>query len=119
MSDVETFVLVEGEPMDAGLQPAQSEFQGAFRAGPKATIVIDMPAALEIAQGMVQAAADAATAKVDSDYLKAMRSDDAAGIAAAKQRGQILADAAADPRLTSAATPDALLAAVEAIISEF
>jgi hypothetical protein len=118
---VETFVVVEGNPLPANLQPPQSELQGAFRRaqGQQLAIVIDMEAALPIARDMVRQARVAAFALNDAAFMKAQRTDDDNALNAAKTKGQQLADAPADPRLTAATTPDALLQAVADVIAEF
>lgn len=115
----DTYVMVEGNLMPASAQPAQSELQGAFRAGPKGTIVIDMDAALPIAQEMIRQARDKAFAKNDAAFMKAQQLGRDEDIQAARNKGDSLRAATADARLTKAKTPDALLKAVEDIIAEF
>ena len=115
----DTYIMVEGNLMPASAQPPQGELQGAFRAGPKSTIVIDMDAALPIAQDMVRHARTAAFAKNDAATMQAMQRGDNDAMAAAREQGDKLRAATADKRLTDAKTPDALLKAVEAITAEF
>ena len=114
-----THIMVEGKIMPASAQPPESALQGAFREGPKETIVIDMKAALPIAQDMVRQARAAAFEKNDAAFMKAQRTGDDKAIEAAKAKGKQLADAPADTRLTKAKTPGALLKAAEDIIAEF
>lgn len=114
-----TYIMVEGSPMQASAQPPESELQGAFRRGPKSTIVIDMDAALPIAQDMIRQARAAAFAKNDAEFMRAQQRANDEASQAARNKGDQLRAATADPRLTKAKTPDALLKAVEDIIAEF
>lgn len=115
----DTYIMVEGNLMPASAQPPQGELQGAFRAGPKSTIVIDMGAALPIAQDMIRQARAAAFAKNDAEFMRAQQRANDEASQAARNKGDQLRAATADPRLTKAKTPDALLKAVEDIIAEF
>lgn len=114
-----SYIMVEGNPMPAEAQPPESALQGAFRAGPKSTIVIDMDAALPIAQDMIRQARAAAFAKNDAEFMRAQQRANDEAAQAARNKGDQLRAATADPRLTKAKTPDALLKAVEDIIAEF
>lgn len=118
---VETYVMVEGNLMDASLQPSQSELQGAFVAGKGKTpsIVIDMTVAKEIAKDMVRQARTSAFAKNDADTMMAMQRGDNAGLEAARKKGDFLRNASKDERISKAKTPDELLKAVEDITAEF
>ncbi len=119
---VETFIMVDGSPQPASMQPSQSDLQGAFTMGgtkAKPRIVIDMALALPIAQDMVRHARQAAFARNDSARALAADLEDDAAIKAVRKKAAALRDAPADARLTDATTPDAILAAVDAIIAEF
>lgn len=120
-SDVETYILVEGEEMPADLQPPQSELQGAFRRapGPAPGIVIDMVAALPIARDLVRQGRGAAFEANDAATMMAMQRGNANALADCRAKGDQLRGAPDDPRLAAASTPAALLAAVETIIAEF
>lgn len=126
MSETETkkipdvYVVVDGTTMPAAAQPPQSELQGAFVVGgtqAKPRIVIDMAKALPLAQDMVRQARASAFALNDGAFMRAQQQGQATTAFVAK--GNQLRDAPADPRLTAATTPDALLKAVEDIIAEF
>lgn len=118
---VETLVMIEGGTMPANLQPPQHALQGAFRrgSGPTLRIVIDMAAALPIAQEMVRQARAAAFVRNDAATVQAFQRKNETALLAAAEKGEQLRDATADARLTDAKTPDELLAAVDAITSEF
>lgn len=121
MSSVETFVMVEGGPLPANLQPPQAALQDAFRKGEglPLRIVIDMAAALPIAQDIVRQARVAAFAANDAATVMAMQRGDTGALAACRIKGDALRGAPADPRLSVASTPDALLDAVAAVVAEF
>ncbi len=120
-NDPAYFVMVDSAPQPAAMQPPQSELQGAFTMGgtkAKPRIVIDMSAALTIAQDMVRDARSKAFAKNDAATVLAIQSRDDAGLTKARENGDYLRSAPADKRLVDADTPEALLAAVAAIIAE-
>lgn len=119
MSNVQTYIMVEGELMNASLQPSQSNLQGAFRKGTNGTIRINMPAAKLIAKDMIRQARVAKFAEVDARRGLAFDTDNATEKTAVRAAAQKLRDAPADPRIDAATTPDALLSAVDTIISEF
>lgn len=118
---IETFVMVEGNPMPANLQPPYHALQGAFRAaaGPTPSIVIDMSAALPIAQDLVREARRPAFVLNDAATMEAMQKADTEALSVCRTKGDQLRDAPEDPRLAAALTPEALLAAVEDIAGEF
>ncbi len=122
MDNVKTYIMVDGEQRPAEMQPPQSDLQAAFTMGgtvAKPKIVIDMVAALPIAQDMVRQARAPFFAKVDGDRALAFDNDDSAARDNVREKAQQLRDAPADPRLAAATTPDELLAAVDAIVAEF
>lgn len=119
MSNVQTYIMIEGELMDASLQPSQSNLQGAFRKGAQGKINIHMPTAKQIARDMIRQARVAKFAEVDARRGLALDTDNATEKTAVKAAAQKLRDAPADPRIDAATTPDALLSAVDTIISEF
>lgn len=117
MSEVETYINVQGDIVPASLQPPQSALQNAFRMNANKTqIVIDMTAAREEACNMIRRAREPLFLANDAAYTRAQqRGDD---IAAYVAKGEQLRDAPADARIDAASTPEALLAAVEAIVQE-
>lgn len=115
---VPTYIMVDGQQMDASLQPSQSQLQGAFKATAKGNITIHMPTAREIARNMIRAARVSRFAEVDSKRGLAIDNEDVALRLAIKGEAKKLRDAPSDPRIDAATTPDALLAAVETIIAE-
>ncbi|KFC74496.1 hypothetical protein FG93_01082 [Bosea sp. LC85] len=121
MNIVETYVMVEGSPLPANLQPPQAALQDAFCKGEglPLRIVIDMAAARPVAQEMVRQARAAAFAANDAATVMAMQRSDTAALDACRVKGDVLRGAPADPRLSAASTPDALLDAVAAIVAEF
>jgi len=118
---VETLILVEGQTLPANLQPPQSDLQGAFRKAPgqQLGIVIDMDAALPIAQDLVRQARAVAFAQNDAATMMATQRADSEALEACRVRGDRLRDAPSDARLTAAATAEALLAAVAEVTAEF
>lgn len=115
---VSAYIMVEGQQMDAALQPPQSGLQGAFRKSGQ-SIAIHMPTARGIARDMIRQARAAKFAEIDARRGAAIDDDDAVERAAVKAAAKKLKDAPQDPRIAAATTPDKLLAAVEAIIAEF
>lgn len=116
----ETYVMVDGHPVEAGLQPeGYSSLQGAYAMapGPTPRIVIDMAAALPIAQDLIRQAREPAFARNDGEYMRAQQQGQDTSSFIAK--GTLLRDAPADPRLASATTPAELLAAVDAVTAVF
>lgn len=113
----ETFIRVGDELFPASEQPPQSELQGAFRADGQ-RIVIDMPAAREIARDRIRTAREPMFIANDAAWNKASMLSDTPGKNAAKARAQVLRAAPQDPRIDGAETPDALLSAVSEIIAE-
>lgn len=114
---VKTYIDIDGELMDANLQPPQSDLQAAFRKSGK-NIVIDMTAAKEVARDMVRHARVAEFIKNDAATMEALQKGDNAALTAAKTKGNQLRDAPADARINSATTPDELLSVVETISAE-
>ena len=99
--------------MDDHEIPADRTFRNAW----KADFSIDMLKALSIAQAVVRDARAPKLAALDAEFMRAVEAGDQAKqaqIAAQKQR---LRDATADTRLTNAQTPDALKAAMQAVIA--
>jgi site-specific recombinase XerD len=122
MSDVETYIEVDGVLLDASLQPAESELQNAFAVtgtGTKRRIVIDMNKARECARDMIRAARKAAFEANDAATIRAMHTDDNSAMTAAKSKAVQLRTATEDTRIDAAATPAELLNAVEVIVGEF
>jgi hypothetical protein len=115
---VHTYIMVEGQQMDASLQPSQSQLQGAFRATAKGNITIHLPTAKQIARDMIRAARSEKFAQVDARRGLAIDDDNATEKLAVKAAAKKLRDAPQDARIEAATTPDGLLAAVEAIIAE-
>ena len=113
----ETFINIGGELMPANLQPPQSELQGAFRkSGDGKRIVIDMPAARDIARDMLRAVRASTWPKIDAARNKAL--EDGEGMASVKERSAVLRGVTKDPRIDEARTPDELLSVVEQISNE-
>lgn len=115
MSEVATYIDVQGELMDAALQPPQSSLQSAFRSS-GGRIVIDMTVAKEIAREMIRTARAPLFLANDAAYTRAQqREEPTAGFVT---KGEQLRDAPADARIDAATTPEALLDAVDAIVGE-
>lgn len=95
--------------------PADETFRGAWvlRDG---AIAHDMPKALVIAQDAIRATRAPKLAALDVDFMRAVEAGDSAKQAQVAAQKQRLRDATADARLTGAQTPEALKAAMQAVI---
>ncbi len=113
----ETFISVGGDLMPANLQPPQSDLQGAFRKSTDGKrIVIDMPAAREIAKDMLRQARSAAWPRIDAARNVATETE--AGMDAVRARANALRAVTSDSRIAGAKTPDDLLLVVDEIKAE-
>lgn len=115
MSEVATYIVVNGELIDANLQPPQSELQSAFKKSGK-SIVIDMTVAKEVARGMIRTAREPLFIENDAAYTRAQQRNENAAAFVAK--GEMLRGAPADTRIDDAVNAEELLTVVETIISE-
>lgn len=120
MSDnnVSTYVMVDGQLIDASLQPTQTQLQDAYKLNNNGKIVIHLPTAKNTARDMIRQARVSAFERVDSRRGIAIDNDDAVEKAAVKAAAKKLRDAPSDARIDSATTPDELLAVVETICEE-
>lgn len=118
MSEVQTYIMVDGQQVDASLQPSQSELQGAFKLNNKGKIVIDMGEAKKIAKNKIRQERTPLFEIVDGRRGIALDNDDATEKLAVKNAAKKLRDAPSDPRIDAATTPDELLMVVETIVSE-
>ncbi len=113
----ETFIMVEGNPMPASLQPPFPALQSAFR-NSSGRITIDLVAARNVARDIIRRERAPLFERNDVAALNAtLRKDDAA-VTAILDRGDALRNSTRDPRIESASSPEALLATTDTIISE-
>jgi hypothetical protein len=114
----ETFINIQGSLVDASKQPPYPHLQEAFRIGNNGIIVIDMPAAREVAKNMLRAERKTAFDKNDAATIRAMqaRNDDALNAAAAT--GEMLRNITSHQSIVDAKTPDELLTAVNDLITQ-
>lgn len=102
--------------VDATSIPTDRTFRNAWKAG-VGKVEHNLPKCLTLAQDAIRVARAPKLAALDVEFMRAVEIGDAAKqaqIAAQKQR---LRDATADARLTNAQTPEALKAAMAAVIA--
>jgi hypothetical protein len=116
--NVQTYIMIGGQQVDASLQPPQSSLQSAFKLNNKGKIIIDMQEAKKCARDMIRQARTSAFEKVDGRRGIAIDNEDAAEKLAVKNAAKKLRDAPSDPRIDSATTADELLTVVDTIIAE-
>lgn len=111
----ETFINVEGNLVPANQQPPYPELQDAFRMS-RGKIVIDMPAAREIAREAIRQARKPLFDANDAATIRAMQRGEPTAPQLA--RGDKLRAAPQDPRIDAATTPDALRLAIDAVLTD-
>jgi hypothetical protein len=118
MSEVQTYIMVDGQLVDASLQPPQSSLQSAFKLNNKGKIVIDMTEAKKVARDMIRQARAGAFTKIDSRRGIAIDDENTTERLAVKAAAKKLRDAPADTRIDNATTADELLTVVDTIVAE-
>lgn len=115
-------ILIKDVPVDAQnvrvVDESEIPSDRTFRNAWKPDLSVDMAKATGIAQERIRAARTPKLAALDVEFQRAIEDSDAARQAAVAQQKRRLRDATADARITQAQTPEALKAAMQAVISE-
>lgn len=111
----ETFVSIDGQLVNASLQPPFHDLQGAFTLK-RGKIVVDMVAAREIARDAIRRVRNENWPRIDAARARAV--EDGEGMDLVRARSAILRDATKDPRIEAAQTPSDLTAVIVAISDE-
>ena len=115
-------ILIKDVPVDAQnvrvVDESEIPSDRTFRNAWKPDLSVDMPKALVIAQDKVRAARAPKLAALDVEFQRAIEDSDNARQAAVALQKRRLRDATSDARITQAQTPEALKAAMQAVIAE-
>ena len=110
MSDVKTYVVVDGQTLDTAQYalPQNRNFTDAWAMGEDANhnpiVVIDVEKAKGVWQRKMREARGPIMTKLDADYFKALESQDTAGAKKIAETKQLLRDVTKLPALLNATT---------------